>query len=144
MTELEFQLYNKIIQIIKRVYTKNITEIKSIFEINPNEGTILTSAKIYIKDESKIHNIQDLFSDKEWFGVLGDITDPLLNIYNSQNKFVYLTMNIKPGTKTIMKYEPESEYNQYRFVLWEYDEFGIGDRNIPIYKRILDKYRPLK
>ena len=95
---------------------------------------------MFIEVDGKYQKLSSEVPDKLWFQFLKVIRKPLVDIYNHQQKFWYVLVSDIDGNVT---FTYENEYNSYRFELWEYDEFGVGDRSIPVYKRILDEYRPL-
>lgn len=145
MTELEELLHDSVNNWLTNtlVGVNNLNK-KCIFYLNPNGGTIATGASMFIEIDGQYQKLDNELPNRLWFQFLEVIRKPLVDIYNHQQKFVYLLLDDAPHGTASVTYEPESEYNQYRFELWAYDEFGIGDRSIPIYKRILDEYRPVK
>ena len=141
MTELEKLLYNS----VNKWLTDTLVGVdglnkECIFYLNPNGGTIATGASMFMQIDGQYIKLDDEIPDKPWFQFLGVIRKPLVDIYNHQQKFWYVIISDVDGNVT---FTYENERNQYRFELWEYDVFGIGDRRNPRDKRILDEYRPL-
>lgn len=118
---------------------------KAIFNIEIANNQTACSAEIFVQQGIEYNDIQKNISDKKWFDFLQSISNLLIRIYKNHQKFTYLTISYSADNNYKINYEANDSISiSNRFVLWEYDEFNIGDRNIPIYKRILDEYRPLK
>lgn len=145
MTELEELLHDS----VNAWLTNTLVGVdglnkKCVFYLNPNGGTIGTSADMFIEINGQYRKLNSEIPSQQWFRLLEVICKPRVDIYNHQQKFWYLLVSDVDGNITFT-YEDNHliEFPEDRFIVWEYDEFGINDRTSKSRARVLDEYRPL-
>lgn len=144
MTELEETLYSSVnTWLTDTIGNTDDLNKKCIFYLNPNGGTIATSASMFIKVDGQYQKLESELPVKLWFQFLGVIQKPLVDIYNHQQKFWYLQVSDVDGNISFTYEDNLIKSWAERFIVWEYDEFGINDRTSKSRARILDEYRPL-
>lgn len=136
------KLEKNLIDIISENLGIHPENFRGIFNIEIFGNQVACSSEIFVLQNGEYMNVQSQMTSEQWFSFLKNISDPLVQIYKNQ-EFAYLmfkTSSIKPD----FTYEKNNSITiSNRFILWEYDEFGIGNRGIPLYSRVLDEYRPL-
>lgn len=144
MTELEESLYNS----VNTWLTDTLTGVdglnkKCIFYLNPNGGTIATEASMFIEVDGQYQKLDNEVPDKLWFQFLKVIRKPLVDIYNHQQNFWYVLVSDVDGDITFTYENIEPDFSHDRFIVWEYDEFGINDRTSKSRADVLNEYRPV-
>lgn len=145
MTKLEQNLINVIYQSLGIDTSSNA---HAIFNIGVDEQFSGYSGEIFMYNGSEYQNVIDIIGRTNWTNVFALLTEPLRAIYDQQQQFVYLIVSYDDDGDFKFTYENFEHSNanmtiSNRFIVWEYDEFGIGDRTKSLDKRVLDKYRPL-
>lgn len=98
---------------------------------------------MFIEIDGQYQKLDNELPNRLWFQFLEVIRKPLVNIYNHQQKFWYLLVSDVNGNITFTYENIEPDFSHDRFILWEYDEFGIGSRTSLRRGRVINKYRPL-
>lgn len=146
MTKLEQNLIDAIYQTVSHDVSQ--ADVFAIFGVDIGAGYSGYSAELFVKQGSEYINVPDMFGFPDWNDVIGTLIKPLRAIYDNQQKFEYLIIGHDEHGNFKFTYETESDNDPDmtiidRYVIWEYDEFGIGDRTKLLDKNVLDKYRPL-
>lgn len=154
MTNLEQNLMNTIRQTL--THDTPDANVYAIFNVSTDDYFSAYSAEIFVKTGSDIQDTQKLIEPAQWQSLLGVLSEPLQAIYDNQQHFDYLIVGHDEHGQFTFKYENNVDMTLFeRFVVWEYDEFGIGRRKAPLIKlnfgkramplrtSVLDKYRPV-
>ena len=146
MTNLELNLIDVIYRLLEP--ETPASDVYAIFSIDVGNGYSSCSGEVFVQNETSRQNAVDVIGEQNWFAFLDIVSEPLRAIYDKQQQFVYIIVGHDDTGDFKFTYEDVGHVNadmtlSNRFIVWEYDEFDIGDRNIPLYKRVLDKYRPL-
>lgn len=145
MTKLEQNLIDTIYQLLEP--DTPISDVYAIFNIGVDEQFSGYSGEIFIRHDATYQNCAEVIGSKAWFAFLDIVSEPLRAIYDQQQPFNYVIVGHDANGNFKFTYET-SDYDDGltlldRFILWEYDELGIGSRTSLRRGRVINKYRPL-
>lgn len=147
MTKLEQNLIDVIYRLLEP--ETPASDVYAIFSVDIGNGHSSYSGEVFVQNDTSRQDAADVIGEQNWFAFLDVVSEPLRAIYDKQQQFVYLIIEHDNDGNFKFTYENMEHVNSdmtlsNRFIVWEYDEFGIGDRNIPLYNRVLNEYRPVK
>lgn len=146
MTDLEQNLIDTIYQTVSRDVPQ--ADVFAILSADIGAGYSSYFANMFIKQGSEYVDVPKAIGFPDWGDVIGTFAKPLRAIYDNQQKFEYLIIGHDEHGNFEFTYEINSENDADmtlfdRVIVWKYDEFGMGNREEPLYAEILNKYRPL-